>query len=132
MASDFHLLQPSNASMSTFPNNTLAQYVTNLPRRISLSGEWECGLTEIHYPYDWYNVRNEILTVATWKGTCISMTTITTVPMHSSGRSTANNPGARSSRTIVCHPESVHGNEGRHDVHVVRRSDRYTGVPQKT
>ena len=35
----------------------------HLPRRISLSGDWECGLTEIHYPHDWYNVRNARLTV---------------------------------------------------------------------
>ena len=49
--------------MVTHPNNTLAQYITNLPRRISLSGEWECGFTEIHYPHDWYNVRNARLTV---------------------------------------------------------------------
>ena len=44
--------------MDIHPNNTLAQYITNLPRRISLHGDWECGLTEIHYPHDWYNVRN--------------------------------------------------------------------------
>ena len=44
--------------MDIHPNNTLAQYITNLPQRISLHGEWECGLTEIHYPHDWYNVRN--------------------------------------------------------------------------
>ena len=64
MASDdFYLVLPSNSSMSMYPNNTLAQYVTNLPRRISLFGEWECGLTEIHYPHDWYNVRGARLTV---------------------------------------------------------------------
>ena len=64
MASDdFYLVLPSTASMTTHPNNTLAQYITNLPRRICLSGEWECGLTEIHYPHDWYNVRNARLTV---------------------------------------------------------------------
>ena len=49
--------------MVTHPNNTLAQYITNLPRRISLSGVWECGITEIHYPHSWYNVRNARLTV---------------------------------------------------------------------
>ena len=49
--------------MATHPNNTLAKYITNLPRRISLSGDWECGLTEIHYPHDWYNVRNARLTI---------------------------------------------------------------------
>ena len=64
MASDdFYLVLPSNASMTTHPNNTLAQYITNLPRRISLSGAWECGLTKRHYPHDWYNVRNARLTV---------------------------------------------------------------------
>ena len=30
---------------------------------INISGVWECGLTEIHYPHDWYNVRNARLTV---------------------------------------------------------------------
>ena len=50
--------------MTMYPNNTLAQYVTNLPRRVSLSGEWECGLTDIHYPHDWYNFRNARLTIS--------------------------------------------------------------------
>ena len=63
MASEFYLVLPSNSSMVTHPNNTLAKYIINLPRRISLSGNWECGLTEIHYPHDWYNVRNAGLTV---------------------------------------------------------------------
>ena len=63
-ADDFYLVLPSNSSTSMYPNNTLAQYVTNLPRRVCLSGEWECGLTEIHYPHDWYNVRNARLTIA--------------------------------------------------------------------
>ena len=58
MASEFYLVLPSNSSMVTHPNNPLAQYFTNLPRRISFSGSWECGITEIHYPHDWYNVRN--------------------------------------------------------------------------
>ena len=58
MASDFYLVLPSNSSMDIHPNNTLAQYIINLPRRISLHGEWDCGLTDIYYPHDWYNVRN--------------------------------------------------------------------------
>ena len=40
-----------------------ARSLKAVPRRISLSGTWECGLTEIHYPHDWYNVRNARLTV---------------------------------------------------------------------
>ena len=63
MASEFYLVLPSNSSMITHPNNTLAHYITNLPRRINISGVWECGLTEIHYPHDWYNVRNARLTM---------------------------------------------------------------------
>ena len=63
MASEFYLVLPSNSSMVTHPNNTLAQYITNLPSPISLSVVWECSLTEIHYPHDWCNVRNARLTV---------------------------------------------------------------------
>ena len=63
MASEFYLVLSSNSSMITHPNNTLAQYITNLPRRINIFGVWECGPTEIHYPHDWYNVRNARLTV---------------------------------------------------------------------
>ena len=61
--SDFYLVLPSNSSMDIHQNNTLAQYITNLPRRISLSGAWDYGLTEIHYPHDWYKVRNARLMV---------------------------------------------------------------------
>ena len=63
MAYEFYLVLSSNASMVTHPNNTLAQYITNLPRRVSLSGVRECGLTEIQYPHDLNNVRNARLTV---------------------------------------------------------------------
>ena len=45
MASEFYLVLPSKSSMITHPNNMLAQYITNTPLRISLSGDWECGLT---------------------------------------------------------------------------------------
>ena len=63
MAYEFYLILPSNSSMVTHPNNTLAQYITNLPSRISISVVWECSLTEIHYPHDWCTVRNARLTV---------------------------------------------------------------------
>ena len=64
MASDeLYLVLNSNSSMVTHPNNTLAQYITNIPRRIRLSGDLECGLTEMQYPHDWYNVRNARLRV---------------------------------------------------------------------
>ena len=56
MATDFYLTLPSNASMKMYPDNTLEHYITDLPQRIDLSGEWECRLTDIQYPYTWYNV----------------------------------------------------------------------------
>ena len=59
MATDFYLTLPSNASMKVHSDNTLAHYITDLPQRISESGEWECGLAEIQYPHTWYNVRED-------------------------------------------------------------------------
>ena len=61
MASDqgFYVTLPSNASMDLYPENTLTRYVTSLPQRSSLSGQWECGLVEIQYPHSWYNVRSD-------------------------------------------------------------------------
>ena len=56
MATDFYLTLPSNASMKMYSNNTLAHYITDLPRRIDLTGEWECGLAEIQYPHTWYTI----------------------------------------------------------------------------
>ena len=45
--------------MDVFPENTLTQYVTKLPDRFDLLGEWEVGLSEIQYPISWYNVSKE-------------------------------------------------------------------------
>ena len=56
MVTDFYLTLPSNASMKMYPDNTLAHYLTDLPQRIDLSGECECGLAEIQYPHNRYNI----------------------------------------------------------------------------
>ena len=56
MATDFYMTLPSNASMKMHPDNTLTHYVTALPQRIDLTGEWECGLAEVLYPHTWCNV----------------------------------------------------------------------------
>ena len=56
MATDFYLRLPSNASIKMFPDYTLAHYITVLPQRIDMSGEWECGLIYIQYPHTWYNI----------------------------------------------------------------------------
>ena len=54
-----YLTLPSNASMSLYPGNTLTNYITALPQRVRLEGQWECGLVEIQYCHSWYNVRRE-------------------------------------------------------------------------
>ena len=59
MATDFYMTLPSNASMKTHLDNTLTHYTTDLPRRIDLVGEWECGLTEMQYSHTWYNVTED-------------------------------------------------------------------------
>ena len=56
MTNDFYLTLHSNASMNMYPDNMLAHYITDLPQRIDLTGEWECGLAEIQYPHTWYNI----------------------------------------------------------------------------
>ena len=53
----FYLHLPSNASLDKFPENTLTEYRVCLPQTISLTGEWEVALTEIHYPHSWNNVQ---------------------------------------------------------------------------
>ena len=46
-----------NSSLDKFPNNTLTEYRVCLPQTISLTGDWEVALTEIHYPHSWNNVQ---------------------------------------------------------------------------
>lgn len=36
--------------MDYFPKNTVANYVTHLPKQMRLQGEWETALVESHYP----------------------------------------------------------------------------------
>ena len=40
----------SNASMSTFPDNTLANFTTLLPLSLVLHGTWEVALVELSWP----------------------------------------------------------------------------------
>ena len=50
----FYLTLPSNVQSS--PTNSLTNYFTILPHRISLDGEWRVALTEISYTKSWYNI----------------------------------------------------------------------------
>ena len=67
MTNHFYLTLPSDSSAAYYPNNTIARYVTKLPERIRLDGEYEVGLSEFVYPHTWYNVdnKNEIYWIGT-------------------------------------------------------------------
>lgn len=59
MNSHFYVILPSDSSAEYYPDNTVARFVTKLPGRICLDGEYEMALVEIIYPHTWYNVDNE-------------------------------------------------------------------------
>jgi len=51
----FHITLPSNSSMDSYPNNTVAKFTTKLPRMIALDDDWEVGLMEISVPSNVHN-----------------------------------------------------------------------------
>src|ERR1043165_1109963 len=55
----FYLYLPSNSSMGYYPENTLAHFKTKLHNTIELEGDWEIGLSEIHFPKTWYTIAKE-------------------------------------------------------------------------
>jgi len=60
----FYLTLLSNGSMSIYPNNTTTKFTTHLPRQIRLTGNWEAGLVEFHYPCTYYQFDNDtVITV---------------------------------------------------------------------
>lgn len=57
MAEDsFYVTLPSGNSLDVFPQNNLANYITQFKTPLALTGSWEVGLSEIHVPNSWYNV----------------------------------------------------------------------------
>jgi hypothetical protein len=57
MATDqFYVTLPSNASMQTYPTNSVSDYKTLLPSRVELTGNYEVGLVDFSYPVSWHNV----------------------------------------------------------------------------
>ena len=58
MNSHFYVTLPSDSSANYYPNNTIARFVSKLPERIRIEGDYEMGLAEIIYPHSWYNVDN--------------------------------------------------------------------------
>lgn len=54
----FYLTLPSDSSFKSYPDNTVARFVTKLPDRVRLDGDYEVGLSELIYPHSWFNVDN--------------------------------------------------------------------------
>ena len=52
----FYLTLPSNTSLQYYPENTVAQFTTQLAHPIDLQGQWEVRLAEIQYPHSWHNI----------------------------------------------------------------------------
>jgi len=63
----FYLALPSNSSMKYYPSNTAAHFTTKLENGISLSGDWEVGLIEIHYPHTWNNITSDDCEFIYWQ-----------------------------------------------------------------
>ena len=57
--SHFYITLPNDGSKDVFPSNTAAHFKTRLATPISLVGEWDVALYEIHYKRLW-NVINPI------------------------------------------------------------------------
>lgn len=56
-----YLVLPSNSSSNYYPNNTVANFKTRLPKDVVLeSGEWEVALEEIQYVHSWNSFSNPV------------------------------------------------------------------------
>lgn len=51
----FFVTLPSNSSRSFYPNNTIANFTTKLPKPFQLNEPYEVGLIEIQFPKTWTN-----------------------------------------------------------------------------
>ena len=66
--SHFYLTLPSNSSATYYDDNTLTRFTTKLLSSISLSGDWEVGLTEMIFPRTWMTLNKKEATFALTTG----------------------------------------------------------------
>ena len=59
----FYLAVPSDSSQKFFPNNKISSYTTKLAKEIILYDEYEIGLSTIHFPLSYYNVKKREFTI---------------------------------------------------------------------
>lgn len=55
----FYLAIPSDSSHKFFPHNKTSSYTTKLAREIILHDEYEIGLSSIHFPLTYFNIRKD-------------------------------------------------------------------------
>lgn len=60
---DFYVTLLSNSSMNYFPANTTSSFTVKLHKNITLGEDWHVGLAEIHYSYNFANVRDNHNTI---------------------------------------------------------------------
>lgn len=56
---DFYMTLLSNSSMDYHPQNKTSSFTVQIPRYLTLEGDWTVGLAEIQYPYTFYTVSPE-------------------------------------------------------------------------
>jgi hypothetical protein len=56
--SHLYIMLPFDSTANYYPDNTIAHFVTKLPERICLEGEYEVDSAEIIYLHTWYNGYN--------------------------------------------------------------------------
>jgi len=56
---DFCVVLPSNSNMDSHPSNRPGDYTVRLKRPVTLTGDWEAALLNIHYPHNWFDLREK-------------------------------------------------------------------------
>lgn len=55
----FTLVLPSNSNMHSHPDNRPGDYTVRLSHPITLTGDWDVALANIHYPPNWFDFREK-------------------------------------------------------------------------
>ena len=55
----FYLAIPSDSSQKFFPNNKISSYTTKVAKEIILYEDYEIGLSSIHFPLTYFNVKKD-------------------------------------------------------------------------
>ncbi len=56
---DFCMVLPSVSNLELHPENRPDRYTVVLGSKVSLTGDWEAALLNIHYPHNWFDYREK-------------------------------------------------------------------------